>query len=177
MFACSQWHFLDFYCLLLNIPHSQYSIDMQIHNSQLPSCVSLSLFYNVYLGHFYARFYFDDEIICKIDVFWSKLGWWAAHRCLCVYGTDNFFCAVYKIALTTGYEATAVSPLVCGIPNPAYTAPSPNPPVPGSQQDLRWERNNKCRVGGIASPRSLSYVKGHDALLIGTLIVTSNSQN
>ena len=79
-------------------------------------------------------------------------------------------CAVYTIDLN-GYDATFIRPLVCGLPSSGFVAPNPDPPVPGSFEDEKLNRNNRCRVNQIASPGTLGYVEGHDALLIGTLVI------
>ena len=80
-------------------------------------------------------------------------------------------CAVYAIALREDYDAFTIMTVMCGLPNKGFVVPSPNPPVPGSSEDEKLNRNNRCRVNQIASPGTLSYVEGHDALLIGTLVI------
>ena len=80
-------------------------------------------------------------------------------------------CAVYSVAFDSGYSALTISPLMCGTPNPLYDAPVPNPPVANSPNDLAPNKNNKCVLTGIASPANLGYVEGHNALLIGTLVI------
>ena len=78
---------------------------------------------------------------------------------------------MYTIILDEGYDATTIKPLVCGVSNDNFVEPVPNPPVPGSFEDRKLNRNNGCKVNQIAGPGNLGYVDGHDALLIGTLVI------